>query len=171
MHQASGQIKNKLFTLLALLMLATLSGCGYQLRGAVNLPAGMQTTWIQARGNTELERDLRRKLKASGVRLVDEKTEGAAILSIRRDRITRRVLAIGSDGKAREFMLLYEVDYTLIGKDGKPLHDLQKVRLQRSFLFDPNDVLAGGQEEATLRREMHRDMADLILRRLSAQAS
>jgi len=155
--------------ILSLLLVSSLLACGYHLRGAVTLPAEMQTTWIQ--GSSSLVRDLRRSLIASKIKVVSEKTEGAATLSITRDTISRRILSIGRDGKAREFMLLYEVDYQLKGADGKPVHDLQKVRLQRSYLYDPNDVLAAGQEDATLRREMVRDMAGLILRRLSAQAS
>ncbi|HED17632.1 MAG TPA: lipoprotein B transmembrane [Gammaproteobacteria bacterium] len=157
--------------ILSLLLVSSLVACGYHLRGAVTLPPEMQTTWIQGSSSSSLVRDLRRNLMASKIKVVSEKTEGAATLSITRDTISRRILSIGSDGKAREFMLLYEVDYQLKGADGKPVHDLQKVRLQRSYLYDPNDVLAAGQEDATLRREMVRDMAGLILRRLSAQAS
>jgi len=157
--------------MLSLLLVSTLVACGYHMRGAVTLPPEMHTTWIQGNSNSQLVRALRRNLTVSKINVVSDKTEGAATLSITRDKISRRILSIGSDGKAREFMLLYEVDYQLKGIDGKPVHDQQKVSLQRSYLFDPNDVLAAGQEEATLRREMVRDMADLILRRLSAQAS
>ncbi len=157
--------------LLTLMLASSLAACGYHMRGAVTLPAEMQTTWIQGNSNSQLVRDLRRNLIASKINVVSEKTGDAATLSITRDIISRRILSIGSDGKAREFMLLYEVDYQLRGTDGKPVHDMQKVRIQRSYLYDPNDVLAAGQEDATLRREMVRDMADLILRRLSAQAS
>jgi len=171
MHKSVFKLNRLLQLMLGLLLFSSLVACGYHLRGAVTLPSEMQTTWVQGNGNSELVRALRRNLTASKIEVVREKTEGAATLSITRDNISRRILSIGSDGKAREFMLLYEVDYQLSGTDGKPLHDLQKVRLQRSYLYDPNDVLAAGQEEGTLRREMVRDMADLMLRRLSAQAS
>ncbi len=171
MYQPVLKLNRLLLPMLALLLASSLTACGYHMRGAVTLPAEMQTTWIQGSSNSQLVRDIRRNLIASKINVVSEKTEGAATLSITRDSISRRILSIGSDGKAREFMLLYEVDYQLRSADGKPVHELQRVRLQRSYLYDPNDVLAAGQEEATLRREMVRDMASLILRRLSAQAS
>ena len=171
MHKPVVKLNRLLSPILTLLLISSLAACGYHLRGAVTLPPEMQTTWVQGSSNSELVRALRRNLSASKVNIVSEKTEGAATLSVKRDNISRRILSIGSDGKAREFMLLYQVDFQLTGADGKPWHELQKVRLQRSYLFDPNDVLAAGQEESTLRREMVRDMADLILRRLSAQAS
>lgn len=171
MQKSMFKLNNLSQLLLTLMLVTTLYACGYHLRGTVSLPAAMQTTWVQGNSNSELVRALRRSLTASKVNVVKEKTEGAAVLSVKRDAISRHILAIGSDGKVREYLLLYEVDYLLQGADGKNLHDLQKVQLRRSFLYDANDVLAAGQEETTLRREMYRDMADLILRRLSAQAS
>jgi len=171
MYKPVSKLNRLLQAALIMLLVGSLNACGYHMRGIVTLPAEMQTTWIQGKDSSQLVRALRRNLTASKINVVSEKTEGAATLSITRDAIARRILSIGSDGKAREYMLQYEVDYQLMGADAKPVHDLQKVRLQRSFLYDPNDVLAAGQEESTLRREMVRDMADLILRRLAAMAS
>lgn len=99
------------------------------------------------------------------VQIVD--TGDAPLLVLFGERTDNQVLSVGSTGKAAEYLLKYEVSFRLTHKDGKVLSESQTVRVQRDHAFDRLNVLAMDREERELRREMQRDAAQQILRRLS----
>lgn len=146
--------------------LGSLSGCGFHLRGAVQLPAQMQMMYIQGVPGSELILDLHRSLGSSNVQLVNSIDKADAILVILVDQVTRRVLSVGSTGRAREYELTYKVRFSVVKPDQSPLLKPEQHIIRRDFSFDENDILGKSSEELLMRQEMQRDMARLILRRL-----
>ena len=70
-----------------------LSGCGFQLQGALTMPAEMQRTYLDPVDKHSLfHRELRLQLQAAGVELVDTPDNSTAILLIRIDETDQRVL-------------------------------------------------------------------------------
>lgn len=150
------------------LFLTLLASCGFQLRGAYRLPEVMAKTYIQSPNrNTELIRHLKRNLKASDIQLTDSKHEATGILQLADEKNSKRVLSVDSRGKAREYELSYEISFELRSIDDRVVYPRQTVKLERDFLFDTQDVLGKGREEATLIEDMQQDMVRLILLRLS----
>lgn len=147
------------------------SGCGFKLRGLVELPAPLQVTYIageQIPG--ELLDELRSALSAAGARLVDTPQAGASVLRILGVSDERRVLSVNSaTGKVQEYELNYMVRFALADGGGKELVVPQTVSLARDFRFSETEVLGKGEEEAQLKREMRREAISLLLRRVYAQ--
>jgi len=174
-HSGASGIWQRAGVLLCLLSL--LSACGFHLRGAYRLPASMTTTYVDAANeNSELVRSLKRALQASDIHLVDSTQQAGAILRLFDERRTRRVISVDSRGRAREYALSYQVSFQLLATQQEPQqepqqeHAKQTLKLERDFLFDAEDVLGKGREEATLIRDMQQDMVRLIMLRLQAMA-
>jgi len=158
-----------------LCLLSLLSACGFHLRGAYRLPASMTTTYVEsANDNSELVRSLKRALQASDIHLVDSAQQAGAILRLSDERRSKRVISVDSRGRAREYALNYQVSFQLLATatsdEPQQEREQQTLKLERDFLFDAEDVLGKGREEATLIRDMQQDMVRLIMLRLQAMA-
>ena len=152
--------------ILALLCVALLLGCGFQLRGKVELPPEMSRTYITGLPRfTEFGANLRRQLRANGIEVVDAADESTATLRITRNRRGKRVLSVNDKGKVQEYELSVSVAFEVKGQDTMLL-DNQTISLQREFLFDENDVLGKAQEEQLVFRDMRKDLVRLMIFRL-----
>ncbi|HEY9200292.1 MAG TPA: LPS assembly lipoprotein LptE [Gammaproteobacteria bacterium] len=160
---------------LALLCLSLLSGCGFKLRGAYQLPPAMQQTYIDAASvNADLVRSLSIALRASDIELLDVPSDDAAQLKLFKETRSKRVVSVDSRGRAREYTLTYAISFSLVGKQpatGEAFHiEQQDLQIDRDFLFDPEDVLGNARGESQLYDEMRQDLVRLILLRLQSKA-
>ncbi len=155
--------------MIALLLSALVSGCGFQLRGAANLPEEMSTTWVNIPDSSSaFVRELELLLRGNGVTLAEGPGEGVAELRITRDRITRRALTISGDARVREFELVFDLQFSLVGPSGDVLLGPESLRLERDFQFDEQEILGATTEEELLREDLRRSMAAALIRRLEA---
>lgn len=153
----------------ALLILALLAGCGFQLRGSASLPTEMATTWLKPADPTSpFTRELELLLRANGVTLAEQPGDGAAELHILTERITRRALSISGDARVREFELVFELRFSLRDAAGEVILGPESLRLERDFQFDEQEILGAANEEELIREEMRRNMAQTLIRRLEA---
>lgn len=162
------------FVLLCLLVLSLLSGCGFKLRGAYQLPAAMQQTYIDAVSvNADLVRGLSIALRASNIELLDTPNSDAAQLKLFSETRSKRIVSVDSRGRAREYTLSYAISFTLTGRDpvsGEAFRiEQQDLQIERDFLFDPEDVLGNARGESQLYDEMRQDLVRLILLRLQSK--
>jgi len=157
--------------LLLMLVAASVGACGFHLRGAVQLPAQMDVVYLQgAPPLGELGRAIARSLKSAGSSLTDERATATAVLVIHRDEVKRRVLSVNSSGQVNEYELTYHLNFELRGGEGKgkPLVPAQTITMVRDYTFDPNNVLAKGNEEAQLRQDMIGFAVRQMLRRIDS---
>ncbi len=162
------------FLLIAWLLLLT--GCGFHLRGAVELPQDKRRIALQGIPmNHPVARDLSQMLAFSKARLVADPAKADVVLRILEIRQDRRVLSLDENGKAIEFELIYRIRFNLLTPDNKTILPPQLVDLHRNYLNTQLQVIGKAQEESLLRQEMRREAVRTILRRmqtaLSAQPS
>ena len=156
----------QLFTLLLLL---TLTACGFHLRGSVELPPELAAINVQdAKPTTDIAPALRSALKSSGVQVSDT---ASMVLAIKAEQYGKRVLSVDSSGRAQEYGLSYTVRFLLKGVGAEGENDAmwlaeQTVTQTRDLRFDANAVLGTASEEEQLKAEMRRDAVSQILRRL-----
>ena len=149
-----------------LCLLVSLGSCGFHLRGVAELPAELSRTHISGISPySDFATDLRQQLRANGVEIV-EANQSTATLRITRNRIDRRVLAVGSDGKVREYELFAVVSFEVRGADKAVLLENQTITLSREFIFDPDNVLGKREEEALLREDLREGIVRLMIYRL-----
>ncbi len=149
---------------LALTLLAA-SGCGFKLRGALELPAGQDALYVSA--PSDVYREIGNFLEGSQARVVGSPDAANIILNVTSATYDRRVLTVDPDpGKEREFELSLNLRFNALDGDGKSLVDAQSVTLLRDYVFDSDAVIGASREESVLRREMLRDAVQQVLLRL-----
>lgn len=157
------------FSLMALL-LTMLAACGFQLRGAADIPSSIQTMYMQGiniRDGFGLQ--LKRTLNRNGIEVLSEYQEGAALMSFKTNRLQRRVMSVGvQTAKVSEYELILDVVFDLSDADQNKLIENERFEARRDYQFDPQSVLGRDAEEELLRAEMYEQISQAILRRLSA---
>jgi len=145
-----------------------LSGCGFQLRGEVNLPPEMaHTQMIVNNEYSTLARRVHVMLERSGVQFVGAE-QATAILEIPQNEVVTEVLTIADNARAREYRVTYTVKFRLTGADGRDLIDWQTLRQSREISFDEQQILASAREQEYLREELAETMAQLLVARLES---
>ncbi|MCG5495719.1 LPS assembly lipoprotein LptE [Ectothiorhodospira variabilis] len=152
------------------LVCLTLVACGFQLRGAGELPPEMARTAISGISEQDaLARDLAQSLRANGVRVV-ERDEADALLRITRMDTGRRTLSVGGDARVSEYEVYLTIGFQVEGLGSEFEIPTQTLTLTRDYLFDPAGVLGRSEQERVLRESMRRDAVQLILLRLQSAA-
>lgn len=163
-------ITRRVFGLVALVSLSGLSGCGFKLRGTTgeaNLP--FKTMFIAVSPGSPLGVELKRNIRAIGgteiVALPEDAEARLEVLSEVRDRV---IQSLNSQGRIRQYTLLYRFSFRVLGKNETILLAPTQIDLKRDISFNESQVLAKESEETLLYRDMQSDLVQQILRRLAA---
>jgi len=148
-------------------------GCGFHLRGTGGgavLPESLAA--VRVISATQLANDpftvaVRAALTQAGASVVDA-PEAPAVVLLGEQTETRVASVSTATAKASGYLLLYSASFKL---DGSRPIAAQTIRLQRTYTFDPTQVLAREQQERELLRDMRRDAAEQIVRRLARTAA
>ncbi len=153
-------------------MALLVASCGFQLRGEAQLPASLNQTALLVPDDTSpFVRELQLMLRANGIELGKQAGEGWASLQVYDERLRREALTIAGDARVREFILIFEVDFSLTGPDGQVMIERETRRLTRDYSFDEQEILAATREEEFLRDNLRKSMASSLIRRLEALSS
>lgn len=147
-----------------------LSACGYHLRGRLPLSQSLSTIVLDA-ANKELRQQLTESLIFSGATVVTDKVAAVVTMKVFDDNYTRQVRTLNDRGLATSYTLVFETRFNVANAAGEYLHKDSQVRVQRHFVFDPNQLLQAEDEERILRENMLRDVVQQIMRQLSTIAS
>lgn len=152
--------------ILLLALFLTLSACGFQLRGAAQLP--FKTLYVDG-GGSSLGVDLQRALRyGSNAQIATTPGEAQAVLQVLGESREKRILSIASSGRVSEYVLFYRLSFRLHDGKGKEFMPAQSLELKRDISFNDAQVLAKEQEEAMLYRDMQSDAVQQVIRRLNA---
>lgn len=154
-------------TVLICLLSITLTACGFKLRGSFELPAELQKMYVAGSQSSVLVRDLNEML-AYSAEVVSKRSDADAILTINKEDSENRTLSVDSRGKVRESEMQYSVVYSLALQNGDILIDNAALLLTRDFINDENDIIGRTNESAVITRDLKRDAAQQILRRVQA---
>lgn len=156
---------------LLLAFVFTLSACGFQLRGALDISDDVSPVLLEGNSVFELAREIKVLLTANKIKIVEDKASSVKAnsqLTLLNESKSRRVLSVDGNGRAREYLLSYSVNFTISIKQSKPVDET--IMVKRSLLFDPDAVLAVVNESEILYKDMRRDVARLILLKLQAHS-
>ncbi|MDR1662458.1 MAG: LPS assembly lipoprotein LptE [Azoarcus sp.] len=151
----------------AVLGLAALTGCGFQLRGPQ--PLAFASIHIGAQSYSPLSIALRRQIALSGATTVEEDASRAEVrLQILANERTREILSLTPAGKVREYELGQRIRFRLLGPGDAELMPPVTITARREYTFDDTLILGKEQEEALLYRDIEDDLVRQIARRLAA---
>lgn len=156
----------KLGLLLAALLLV--AGCGFQLRGAAPVSAGLQPLALHCAQQIpdELCRTVTEQLAQGGVPLVAAR-EAEFHLRLTNFREERRASAVTLQAAAAEYELRQRVFMDVIGPGDIPVLAETEVRAVQNYRYDETNVLAKRREEAEIRQRLHDRLAQQVIFRLA----
>jgi outer membrane lipopolysaccharide assembly protein LptE/RlpB len=187
-----GQVSKKHVRAFIYLMLAiSLYACGFQLRGSINLSEDMSPIYIEQNSVFGLAREIKSLLASNGIKVVENAKQSKAQLTLLNEEKTRRVLSVDGSGQAREYLIMYKVNFAIntkhteisgtektatknsegvISQSSISLDSISQdsISLSRTWLFDVDAVLAVTNEAELLYNDMQREAARLILLKLNA---
>lgn len=149
----------KVFRLLCLLFFFVTEGCGFHLRGSIQIPDWAKAMYLQSDapyGRFEVQ--LKRALTASGVEFVREPKLATVTLQVVSQNTDRKILTLGSDARAQDFQLTYTVSLQLLDKTQKILLSPTQLTQTRIFTFNKAEVLGKSEEETLLFSDMRREL-------------
>jgi LPS-assembly lipoprotein len=152
-------------TLTALLCTLLLAGCGFQLRGAANLP--FETLYVQAPAGSQFATQFRRVVTSgTGTRIVDNPKQAEATLVVISEVREKNILSLSGGGRVSEFQLRYRITYRLLDRNAVETFPVTEIALTRDFSYNDTEALSKESEEALLFRDMQSDAVQQLVRRL-----
>ena len=152
---------------LAVGLLLLVSACGFHLQGRTPLPAALRVSYVQAADRqSDFVQDLRKELLTSGAHLTTRSEDATAVVRVLTDNFQRRVLSVSATDRPAEYEITYTVRFS-VSFGGKEVLPAQELSTVRDYTFDETILLAKENEEAILREALARDLADVVMRRLT----
>jgi LPS-assembly lipoprotein len=152
------------------LVAGLLSGCGFHPRNAPSLPTNLGPVRVLANDPySALADNLADGLQRAGAEAAPaDATTGVATLQVISEQWADTPISQDQFGRAQEFTLRYAVVFTLRRGDDSVVVPQQAVELSRDYLAPALDSIGKASERELLVRELRRDMATAILRRVDA---
>jgi len=163
------QMKKSGFQLLVLLSFIFMSGCGFQLRGEMDLPALYEKVYLVNKGNSAIVNPLKSALENAGTKMVHSTGSATSVITLSSKGVEKRALNIAGR-EIKEYELNLEVAFVVQDHSGEQLSDAQTVSVIRTYQNDDNNVLGKDNEENIIRKEMNESAVTQILYRLKALA-
>ena len=148
--------------LIFILLAATLSACGFHLRGTYHIPDTLHTLALDIPGNSRLEAPLRNRLRVAHI----DTSSGDYTLKVIKEKLSKQTTNTDSRAKAAEYTFLYELHYELHNREGKAVSPEYKLLLRRSYQYDTTAIVGKSEEEETLLTELYQEAAHQIVQRL-----
>lgn len=152
---------SRFLVLAAVLMQA---GCGYHLRGSIEMPAALKSLYIFG-ASGPLQNEMQQIMRASKGKLAPTPDDAGVVIKVLKEDMRSRVLSIGSTGKSSESELEYYLRFQFFDAKETAMMDEQVIELSREFFNDQTAVLAKTNEEQLIRSEIYKQAARMILAR------
>ncbi len=157
------------FQTISLLIMLFVAGCGFHLRGAIELPALYERVYLVDKGYADISRPLIQAFESVGVTMVSSPAAASSVITLLSRGAQRRALNVAGR-EIREFELQLDISFVVQDAQGEQLSEAQTVSVIRNFKNDINNTLGVGNEEDVIRQEMNQTAIMQILRRLKAIA-
>lgn len=155
--------------LLALALVATLSACGFKLRGSEGFNLPFHSIYLAFADTSPLGVELRRNLRSlDGLTIFDTPKGAEAQFDVVSETRGKTILSLNAQGRVREYLLTYTLVFKVRNAEGTELLGPTEIALKRNIAFNEDATLAKESEEALLVRDMQTDLVQQILRRLAA---
>lgn len=144
-----------------------LSACGWHLRGSnPNISSKMEWANISITADdqhTALFTYLQPLLNTYRLKEVSDDS-AIANLQIQKLLLDKRTAGVGADALTSAYELTLSVEYRL-AKNSQSTDNMTRASVTRTYNYNLNNANGAAQEEALILREMHRELAQQILRR------
>lgn len=160
----------RLFSLraaLATLLIASLSACGFALKGAAQ-PLPFSVVQLQAPGNSLLVTDVIARLANKQVVLNTQPSAAVPRIALLDEAREKTVASTTTTGRVREYKLVQRVTVQVFSSTGQTWLEPVTLVQSRDFAYNDSQILAKELEELALYKDMQQELVLAIMRRLDA---
>ncbi|MGY0218080.1 LPS-assembly lipoprotein LptE [Endozoicomonadaceae bacterium StTr2] len=147
-----------------MLLTALMVGCGFQLRGQVNVPEHLKRLQVEI-ADRDFRTPFERQLILTGIEVSPAARYSIRVLKRKQES---EIQSFGGSDRASEYLLTTRIRYQLETQDGIPLFGPYELQQTRRYLRDPNNYTSSKSEEALLFEELDREVIATMIRRISA---
>jgi len=160
---------NRFSVLILTLLLMELSACGFQLRGT-NLQAIQNVTiYVQSSGADILAAEVKRQLLDADVKRVSSASKADYTVTLSNESFQSKVLSVSpSTGKVEEYEITYNAMLKIADKNDTITVSAEPISATRDFTFEEGAVLSKVEESTVLKKDIAKQAAASVLRRLRA---
>lgn len=154
------------------LLVLTLSACGWHLRGSaagedkLAMTTPLDVVIVTKDDHSPLVNALRQALPSYKINELDIVTSSALTLNLNREELDKRTAGVGSDALTSAYEIILRVEYSISNASGVITPLDTSARTTRTYNYNVNNANSAAQEEELVLREMRRELANTILRRL-----
>lgn len=158
----------RLFLLMTLFLIA---GCGFHLRGNVNLSDSLKQLYVASSdpyGPITLQ--LKQILGHSGVELHDNPGPQITTLTVKNERYKTTTFSQSASAQTTQYTLVLSLDYSLEDNKGNLLYGPKTISTQQNYTVNQDAVLTTGTQEDITRSSLQKQAVYLLLEQLSSPA-
>lgn len=160
--------RSALRSLLPLLLVGVLVGCGWHLRGSGGSGLEGVTIYLQPEmGEGELANATADTLRSYGAEVVSDRLAADWVLVLLGQQTDRRTVSVTPQGQARAYELTFVLRFRADSQEGEPLLKEQTVAPQVVYQADPQNILGRESQERRLTEQLRRQALDLMMARLA----
>ena len=129
-----GLADRRLGLLVTMLMaLSLVTGCGFKLRGAVEIPSNFSPVFVETPGSSKVGAILRERFQISGVPQATSPKDARSLVRILSESRNSRVGALDSNGKIIATELFLDLRFDARDATGKVLIEPRALEISRTF--------------------------------------
>ena len=141
-----------------------LGGCGFQLRGNVDLPESVKLVEITALTSNGLEfrESLKKGFEFIGVRVTAAGEKAPLRLNIIDAIQSSRTATLSSGLRTGENELSTQIEFELVDGGGEPIIAAKKLTSTKTYVFDVDNIVGSREEEKILYQDMRAELVQQI---------
>ena len=158
----------------SLILLMSLTSCGYSLRNSHLLKAKLESIHLNlSQPNSEFSRILRRNLEQAGIKtiILDTSQEASSNkeheLIISSEEISTRPVTINSRARAAQYEIRVSVEVALKNRESI-LVEPEAIFVERVYFEDIQNITGNQEEVRIITSEMHQDLVFQVMRRIES---
>lgn len=152
------------------ILLSSVVGCGFKLRGMLTVPSYLKTVYITPVDPYEpFQRELRYRLKRVHINVICYPNDNVTVLEIYSPEFKEEILAYSTSGQVQRSKLTYSIKYRLTTKDASDIDYTNTVMRTRELSKSNNQLLVNESEEQIVRKELLNETVSELLRQITTR--
>src|SRR5262249_28588367 len=130
---------------------------------------GLDRVYVESSDpNGPLKRNVEHALERSGAKVERAAGDGIAEVRLTAVSLAPIVRSVGANARVNEFTMLYHLELQINDAAGKIVMPKQVLERSRVFTFDQTQAIGTGAEQDEIKKEMERDMVQVVMRHIEA---
>ncbi|QEY17924.1 hypothetical protein D0C16_19170 [Cellvibrio sp. KY-GH-1] len=163
--------------IIASLLILSLSACGWHLRGSTSgsdklaMTQPLNLTIESSDNHSQLVNSLRQALPGYKITEVEKNTAQTLVLNIGSETLDKRTAGVGSDALTSAYEIILRAPFSISSAGNLITPKDTAASITRTYNYNVNNANSAAQEEELVLREMRRELAQTILRRVKNLAA